>query len=401
MEDLLFVSNTVYPNVTDLVLHINNPPSATPYVGAFNPNLTHLRMEDKRTVFEETLQFSLSVIRRSFELMAQDQVGHSLAGYGEPYAWKNIQTYTGALADLWALGVTCPIYRLIPTDVPGVRHPRALTEVLASARPIHLTITLENQPLTNVLDSELLDALCSDGASGLSSLRLVIDLMVGDVDKDIDIGHTLVSSAPLLLLPQSIGVRDVGWRLTFSTSQTRFETVFSGLRLKDLQLVMRDIAPPETSNGQSATLVEDVYGNIAPKRADAAQATPCDPIEGTPSLPHHDEVGDSHASFTLAERTLEGFDVHAFVRRLSISIPTLQKAIVSIGRPRRCGGDSRTAYLGEHDDHDKPETHAFTRDHGLSERLTVLEPERATEKGFNSTWGAWSRAFHQGLRSVM
>ena len=72
---------------------------------------------------------------------------------------------------------------------------RALTEVLASARPTRLTLPHEAKPLSSVLQSDFLSALRSEGAVGLRSLGLTVDLMVGDVDHDLDVGQALVGES--------------------------------------------------------------------------------------------------------------------------------------------------------------------------------------------------------------
>ena len=197
-DTLVSLSGNVYPSVSNLVLYNAIAPSPISYIGAF-PNLTHLRAEMKRTIIEESIQLGVSDAQRRHNLMIQGLFRDHLSGDEEPFAWQKIQTYIGPLSDLWALGIAFPIPRLILTDVPTVRTPLALTEVLADARPIHLTITFENQPFTNVLNSDLLPALRSDGTLSLRSLALAIDVMAGDVDESLNIDDTLVSSDHLLL----------------------------------------------------------------------------------------------------------------------------------------------------------------------------------------------------------
>ena len=184
------------------------------------------------------------------------------------------------------------------------------------------------------------------------------------------------------------------------SSQTLLETVFSGLHLTELQLVIRDITPSGPTGAQSQVPVGEEHNGSdnALTHSDAAQAAPLHPADDAPFLTQHDEAVD-RASFTLAENTLEDFDVHAFVRRLSTSIPTLENAIVSIGRPRRCGGAPRTGCLGER--RDVSEMHIDGVGSSLCEELKALESERISrERGFNSTWASLSRAWQQGLRAA-
>ncbi len=186
----------IYPEVRRLILSKNSALSPIPYIRAL-PNLTHLNAESHHDVLMEYGQLGISRTQRQKNLMVQSLIasnGNRLTDDGEPPVWKHIKSYVGPVSDLWALGIAFPIPRLSITDVPGVRSPLALTEVLACARPTHLTITFENQPFTSVLQSDALSALRSGGASGLTSLGLVFDLMAGDVDRNLDIGQTLVSS---------------------------------------------------------------------------------------------------------------------------------------------------------------------------------------------------------------
>ncbi|KAI1789217.1 hypothetical protein LXA43DRAFT_948827 [Ganoderma leucocontextum] len=371
-ETLIPLPEVIYPEVRSLILCNNAAPNPIPYIQAL-PNLTRLRAESNPIIVGA--QLGVCRIQRQLNLMLQDLTddGQALTDSGEPLVWKHIQSYNGPLSDLWALGITFPIPRLSLTDVPGARSPLALTEVLAYARPIHLMLTFEDQPFTAVLRSDFLSALSTEDASGLRSLGLVIDLMAGDVDSNLDVGQTL----------------------------TGIETVVSGLQLCDLQLVVRDITPPDTASAPFPS--PDGGERLAHAHEHAADAiqTASGAAQGVP-LPAHTttqaaETDNRAESFTLAERTLEDFDVHAFVDRLSTSIPTIQNIVVSIGRPRRCGGGLRTGCLGKNNDKAEP-THVYTRGKIFYKELRAAELERAAEQHVTPSWASLSRAWHQGLR---
>ena len=189
VEDMFALPQSIYPEVRTLILCNATPPSPIAYLNAL-PNVTHLAVERCRTIIGDYVLLGMAHAQRQVNLMLQNL---TLNYDPDMLVWKNIQTYVGPLSDLWALGITFPIPQLTISDVPGIRAPRALTEVLAHARPSDLVIAFEDQPLTSVLQSDFLDALCSEGAADLRSLRVMVDLMAGDVDRTLDVGQAMVS----------------------------------------------------------------------------------------------------------------------------------------------------------------------------------------------------------------
>ena len=190
----------IFPEVHTLLLRDSRGASPIPYIQAL-PNLTRLLADSHHTLVGELARLAIAHANRQLNLMLQtptlNHQDERLPEFDEAdgFVWKHIQSYHGPLADLWALGTTFHIPRLTVSDVPGIRSPLALTEVLAHARPAHLMILFEDQQFTSVLESDLLGALESKGASGLRSLRMMFDLMASDVDENIDVGQALVSSA--------------------------------------------------------------------------------------------------------------------------------------------------------------------------------------------------------------
>ena len=195
-EALLAHPAAIYPEVHTLLLRDSTGPSPIPYIQAL-PNLTRLLADSHYTLVGELAHLSIAPTNRQLNLMLQNDEGGRLSEFdkADDFVWKHIQSYHGPLTDLWALGTTFRIPRLTVSDVPDIRSPHALTEVLAYARPEHLMILFEDQQFTSVLESDLLGALESKGASGLRSLRMMFDLMASDVDENIDVGQALVSSA--------------------------------------------------------------------------------------------------------------------------------------------------------------------------------------------------------------
>lgn len=184
----------------------------------------------------------------------------------------------------------------------------------------------------------------------------------------------------------------------------------SGLQLTDISLVLRDITPPEDvapapipiPNGEGPAHTHD--SEVAHATLDMSSAG-----ETVPSAPSTLAVpAETLASFTLAERTLEEFDVSDFVHRLSTSIPSLQHIMVAIGRPTRtrCGGLFRSVCLGKTYDKDSEEAHmrVYTGGKILYKERKEPELQRTRAKSQNAfnrraTWASVSRASYQGFRS--
>lgn len=185
-----FSQKVVYPNLHTFELCGRFPLNPLPFIKAF-PKLDHLY--DVETSFPawDPADFRIIQFHQEANLARQ-----SPSKDGSPFGWKYLQRYRGPLVDLWAPGLTCRIPELILEDVPSACPPLALMDVLAYARPEGLTITFENNSLSDVLSGGFLAALRSDGASSLRSLAFVIDLM--PADRNLDVGGAMVS-APLLV----------------------------------------------------------------------------------------------------------------------------------------------------------------------------------------------------------
>ena len=185
-------SPIIYPNVRNLVLHNRgHVPCITPYIQAF-PNLVHLRMERDYSLLEDFPGLGIPPSRR-MNMMFQ---GRTVTG--QPLVWKHIQTYCGILPILWALHIPFPIPRLYLTrttftTISASGAPLRLTEVLASARPVHLSISFEDRPFSASVCPGFLAALASEGAARLQSLTVAIELMAADVDSSFDVGVFWVS----------------------------------------------------------------------------------------------------------------------------------------------------------------------------------------------------------------
>ncbi|KAI1789247.1 hypothetical protein LXA43DRAFT_1021900 [Ganoderma leucocontextum] len=288
--ELIFSSpRVIYPKLHTLTLLDSSTPNPIPFINSC-PNFAHIFVES--TLAREG--GAMHQLQREVNLGLQRP-----SKDGRPFGWKHLQTFTGHVVDLWVLGLACRIPRLCLEDVPSEHPPLALTDVLAYARPTLLTITFDNHPFIDIL-AGFLEALRSDGVSGLRSLAFMIDLMAGD--RDLDVGHALIN----------------------------LESALVGLQLSSLAFSVRDVAlaPENASSPAEGTNAHFTHGT--------------QPAETTQRAGY--DSGQSAPPLSLAERTLNDFDVQAFVHRLLAAIPTIQNAMVVIERPGRCGGSLRAGY---------------------------------------------------------
>ncbi|KAI1790248.1 hypothetical protein LXA43DRAFT_1182628 [Ganoderma leucocontextum] len=286
MDPRIFVSlpNVWYPNMHTLTLYeCRNPQGLSPYIKSF-PSLAHLIVEENGSLWDSDYA-PLAGFQRNMNLAQQ-----GTSSTGGTLSWKQLHDYTGRLVDLWFLGLSCPISRLRLEDTPTERPPHALTDVLGYARPTELTIAFRRCSLTDILKADFLGALCTGGASGMRRLTFLIELR--GKDRDLDMGRAL---------------GDIG------------------ATISRLNLTHLDIRVNDDGLGESEEAADKPVAPIANREgAPRASASASEPL-------------------SLGERTLEEFDVDAFIWRLLGSIRTLQDTLVSIQSPCRCGGAMRGA----------------------------------------------------------
>ena len=134
---------------------------------------------------------------------------------------------------------------------------------------------------------------------------MLVDLMADD--RELDVGRALVRNFRLCDSSSGIANVDCG----SLTVQDDLAGAMSGLGLCHLQIGVQDVG---LSEGPS---------------------------------PHVGIGSVDRAKLTVAERMLDDFDVHEYVKRLVGSIPSIVSAVVRIDRPRRCGGGHRMTGLGK------------------------------------------------------
>ncbi|KAM5534490.1 hypothetical protein V8D89_011822 [Ganoderma adspersum] len=293
MDPKIFASppKVQYPSMHALTLYeCRNPQGLTPYIKSF-PNLAHLNVEENGSRWD--LNYApVAVIHRNWNLARQ-----GFWSTGESLSWKQLHDYSGYLVDLWFLGLSCPIPRLSLNDTPSARPPHALTDVLGTAHPTELTIAFQKCSLTDILKTDFLSALRSDGALDLRRLTVFIELRAQD--------HVL----------------DVGRALKIVGA------TISHLSLTHLDIRVTDAGLDEPEEGTDRP---GLYP-FAPPRDSAPRAS----AASTPS--------ESEGPLSLGERTLDEFDVDAFMWNLLRGIRTLEDTFVSIQRPRRCDATDRGA----------------------------------------------------------
>ena len=192
-----------YPHLHTLILHECAPLSLFPYTACF-PNLAHLCVKyNGPSLWEDgepagPTNLDMAQRQREMNLSLAGQLAHASTPSQTP-----LPEYTGPLMDLWILGLTRPITRLTVEDAPagGARAPRALSDVLAYARPTELSLIFRGCALADVLRTDFLGALASEGAEGLRSLMVAVWVREGD--RALDVGRALVSGPPLRLIRSS------------------------------------------------------------------------------------------------------------------------------------------------------------------------------------------------------
>ncbi|PIL30601.1 hypothetical protein GSI_07302 [Ganoderma sinense ZZ0214-1] len=168
------VPTTVYPNMRKLSIEIHELPlRIDPFIRAF-PNLTNLNVRTQHCYDH----LDLEDLRTSHE----GNVGQQLASCG---TWTHLEHFTGALVDLYAIGLTCRIGRITLTDnVKDELGLDMLATVLRYARPLHLKFRGISYSLLEDSQPGFISMLRSEGASDLVNLDMCINFREEDWDKD-------------------------------------------------------------------------------------------------------------------------------------------------------------------------------------------------------------------------
>ncbi|PIL24813.1 hypothetical protein GSI_12699 [Ganoderma sinense ZZ0214-1] len=284
-----------YPNMHTFVFYESRSPTLAPYAKSF-PRLAHLAVAET-SLKPRWLPAHSQLAARERNLNLARSCSRDAP------SWTRLCDYTGRLVDLWFLGLSCNIPRLILDDTPAERPPLALTDVVACARPRELSITFSRCSLTNVLDSDLLNALGTEGGSHLRRLALSIELDAED--RDLDVGQALDDIAA--------GI-------------SRLNLTHVRIELNDLGLAKPDKGAGATktrSPGPAHTWMFEVESaTAAPNSSNGAGALLSRVLASVPT-----PVSQA------ARHPLDEFNVQAFMSRLALSIPTLQDAFVSIQSP--------------------------------------------------------------------
>ena len=121
--------STIYQRLTTLRLAgFSSAPDITPVLHAF-PNMRHL-------IFQE------SALVRNQETSRMS----NLAAF-ERKPWSNLDYFEGSMDALYALGITCPINRLVIEVYPStmfLRRPHELTQLLRTVQPTRLCTNISS-----------------------------------------------------------------------------------------------------------------------------------------------------------------------------------------------------------------------------------------------------------------
>ncbi|RDX49789.1 hypothetical protein OH76DRAFT_1403381 [Lentinus brumalis] len=181
----------VYPRMRRLVINGANSPLVAPYIRAY-PNLASLSVQ-----LSSVLDFHLPAYEersrhRALNICSQEAVDG-------PGTWQNLEEYIGSLADLYLLGLTCRIPRVVLLKYLSKRDLEPLSAVLTYAQPTHLKLEGDGALLGHPTHS-LQIILREAGLSQLESLVVAIDLY--RAQKELDVGAELnMLAAVLIQLP--------------------------------------------------------------------------------------------------------------------------------------------------------------------------------------------------------
>ncbi|KAI1790250.1 hypothetical protein LXA43DRAFT_1017165 [Ganoderma leucocontextum] len=338
---IISLPKVTYPNMHTFTLYKCLCPSLSPFIRSF-PSLAHLSVDTNLA----------SRWERSRLAGIQWAIHFQMSPTGESLSWKQLHDYTGRLVDLWILGLSCPIRRLVLEDAPAARAPLALTDVLAYARPTDLTIAFRNSSLTDVLGADCLSALRTEGASGLRCLSLVFELTARD--RELDVGRALAdieaTVCTLKLARLGIEMYDVGLDGSEESENDSEESQDDSEESQDDSEESQDESEEESQDGseeiqETADELESTFHNqpTAAFGADAHVYAHAETSGTTAAAPVPDGTPPASLSepLSLGERTLDEIDVPALAERLIRSIPTLRDAFISMQQPRRCGTEVR------------------------------------------------------------
>ncbi|RPD71421.1 hypothetical protein L226DRAFT_175117 [Lentinus tigrinus ALCF2SS1-7] len=256
--------DAVYPRMRRLFIVRDDFPDPLPYIQAY-PNLTHLSVQSSH------VQAQVDLRQRRDENLKR-QVRFSGSG-----SWQDLEEYRGNLDDLYLLGLTCRIERIVLYAQLNDCRPQLLSDVLLYAKPLHLRVTGDGALLVcprNAIRSLSLPVILGEpGATRLESLVLKISLR-RELDENLDMDSGLGALA----------------------------TALASLPLRRLRL-----------------LVDASKINPTPKGTVGQPAPP---------LP------DPPFPYSNAERSLQAFDLDGCMQTLAETLPSLTDVLVRIHGPR-------------------------------------------------------------------
>ncbi|KAI1783163.1 hypothetical protein LXA43DRAFT_1047765 [Ganoderma leucocontextum] len=267
------IPEKVYPNMRKLSIEVHDLPlRMDPFIRAF-PHLTNLQVH-AGNYRGPICYFDLEVMRASHEA----NVGQQLTSCG---TWTRLEHFTGDLVDLYAIGLTCHISRIvIEDDVEDELRLDMLATVLRYARPLHLKFKGISNSILDNSERSFISTLRSECASTLLNLDLRIYFEEEDQDKDLRVViDNLVST-------------------------------LTCLRLKFLQLRF------DTDNLDPTPMTKNVFERMMCLRHGLPEPPELTPVPLTP-----------------AELSLNSLDMDALMGRLE-SIPSLEAALVVLPSSR-------------------------------------------------------------------
>ncbi|KAI0748757.1 hypothetical protein C8Q80DRAFT_1354475 [Daedaleopsis nitida] len=268
-------------------LHIHDEPTilSTPYIQTF-PNLTHLHITSDNYDNQPSTYIELRGHR-----ITNLATNTLLAYETDTTLWPHLREFEGYVVDLYLLGLLSHIPHLKLRDCAANHDLHMLQDVLLFVHPIQLDFEAHLLAFDAVVHN-LAAALRTDQASSIVNLSILLRL--SEDDREVDFGSVMGD----------------------------LEVSMAALNLQHFKLTCWDfgLSPTDCSDMDDEALMASIGLPPPPPRAPR-------PL----------------APWTVAERTLEEYDLEGLATRLLESNPSLQLLELSIELPRRRG--SRIATL--------------------------------------------------------
>nr|VWO98448.1 Histone acetyltransferase type B catalytic subunit (EC [Ganoderma boninense] len=168
---------TVYPKMRKLAIELHDLPlRIDSFIRAF-PNLTDLYV---------TTEYHGELYSEDIEVSHSQNVAHQLGNVASCGTWAHLERFHGRLFDLYALGLTCHISRVvIVSALEDGPHTDMLRKMLRYAKPSHLKLEGITGAMLGGASRGFISMLRHASASNLVNLNVDICFRKDDREKDL------------------------------------------------------------------------------------------------------------------------------------------------------------------------------------------------------------------------